>query len=69
MLTLTDLQGDNWTGWTFRNKKELKDFLISQSISTSGYTDKEYKKENADVSLDEYCEMFQIEYKENEHEE
>jgi hypothetical protein len=64
MIVITDLQGDDWTGWTFKSKKDLKNFLQSESCSVSGYSDKEYYKVNADVSLDEYCCMYQIEYKE-----
>ena len=64
MIEIIDLQGGYWTGWTFRNKKDLKDFLQEQSCNISGYSDEEYYKVNAHVSLDEYCEMFQIEYEE-----
>jgi len=65
MIVITDLQGGNWTGWTFKSKKDLKNFLQSESCGASGYSDKEYYKVNADVSLDEYCCMYQIEYKED----
>ena len=64
MIEIIDLQGGYWTGWTFRNKKDLKDFLQEQSCNISGYSDEEYYKVNAHVSLDEYCEMFQNEYEE-----
>jgi hypothetical protein len=64
MIEIIDLQGGYWTGWTFRNKKELKDFLQEQSCNISGYSDEEYYKVNAHVTLDDYCDLFEIEYKE-----
>ena len=65
MILINDLQGDDWTGWKFKNKKELKEFLQEESAVSSGFdTIEEYYKENAHVSLDEYCEMYQIEYEE-----
>ena len=64
MIEIIDLQGGYWTGWTFRNKKDLKDFLQEQSCNISGYSDEEYYKVNAHVTLDEYCDLFEIEYKE-----
>ena len=69
MIVITDLQGGGWTGWTFKSKKELKDFLQAESCNNQGvegYSDEEYYKINAAISLDEYCEMFQIEYEDNE---
>jgi hypothetical protein len=62
MIEIIDLQGGDWTGSTFKSKKELKDFLQEESCNVSEYSDEEYYKENADVSLDEYCEMYQIKY-------
>tara|TARA_R100001126_G_C4884568_1_gene181427 strand:- start:2142 stop:2351 length:210 start_codon:yes stop_codon:yes gene_type:complete len=62
MIEIIDLQGGNWTGWTFKNKKDLKDFLQSESCTNSEYSEDEYYNENVDVDLDEYCEMYQIEY-------
>ena len=64
MIEIIDLQGGYWTGWTFRNKKELNDFLQAQSCNISGYSDEEYYKVNAHVTLDDYCDLFEIEYKE-----
>jgi hypothetical protein len=68
MIVITDLQGGGWDDWKFKSKKDLKNFLQSESCSASGYSDKEYYKVNAHVSLDEYCCMYQIEYKETEDE-
>jgi len=69
MIVITDLQGGGWDDWKFKNKKDLKDFLQAESCNNQGgiggYSEEEYYKINADVSLDEYCEMFQIEYEEN----
>ena len=62
MIEIIDSQGDDWTGWTFKSKKELKNFLQEESCNVSEYSEEEYYKENADVSLDEYCEMYQINY-------
>ena len=62
MIEIIDLQGGGWTGWTFKNKKELKDFLQDMTCDTSEYPEDEYYNENVDVDLDEYCEMYQIEY-------
>jgi len=62
MIEIIDLQGSDWTGWTFKSKKELKDFLQEESCNVSEYSEEEYYKENADVSLDEYCEIYQIKY-------
>jgi hypothetical protein len=56
MIVITDLQGGGWDDWKFKNKKELKNFLQSESCSASGYSDKEYYKVNAHVSLDELIE-------------
>mgnify|MGYP000990017318 CR=1 FL=1 len=52
MIVITDLQGGGWDDWKFKSKKDLKNFLQSESCSASGYSDKEYYKVNADVSLD-----------------
>ena len=62
MIEIIDLQGGDWTGWTFKNKKELKDFLQEESCNRSQYSEDEYYNENVDVDLDEYCEMFEIKY-------
>ena len=62
MIEIIDSQGDDWTGWTFKSEKELKNFLQEESCNVSEYSEEEYYKENADVSLDEYCEMYQIDY-------
>ena len=62
MIEIIDLQDGFWTGETFKSKKELKDFLASDCCYRSGYYDEEYYKLNAHVSLDQYCEMFQIKY-------
>ncbi len=68
MIEIIDLQGDDWTGWTFKSKKDLKNFLQEQSAQSNNFdTEEEYLKENAHVSLDEYCEIYQIEYKEVNH--
>ena len=65
MIEIIDLQGGDWTGWTFKNKKELKDFLQEESCNRSQYSEDEYYNVNVDVDLDEYCEMFEIKYVEN----
>jgi hypothetical protein len=44
MIVITDLQGNDWTGWTFKSKKDLKNFLQSESCSASGYSDKNITK-------------------------
>ena len=62
MIEIIDLQDDLWTGETFKSKKELRDFLASDCCYRSGYSDEEYYKLNAHVSLDEYCEMYEIKY-------
>ena len=62
MIEIIDLQGGDWTGWTFKNKKELKDFLQEESCNRSEYSEDEYYNVNVDVDLDEYCEMFEIKY-------
>ena len=62
MIVITDLQGGGWTDWTFKSKKDLKDFLQAESCNVSEYSDEEYYKVNAHVSLDEYCEMYQIKF-------
>ena len=62
MIEIIDLQGGDWTGWTFKNKKELKDFLQEESCNRSQYSEDEYYNVNVDVDLDEYCEMFEIKY-------
>ena len=62
MIEIIDLQGGDWTGWTFINKKELKDFLQEESCNRSQYSEDEYYNVNVDVDLDEYCEMFEIKY-------
>ena len=62
MIEIIDLQGGDWTGWTFKNKKELKDFLQEESCNRSEYSEDEYYNVNVDVDLDQYCEMFQIKY-------
>tara|TARA_R100001530_G_scaffold80287_1_gene56027 strand:+ start:1067 stop:1267 length:201 start_codon:yes stop_codon:yes gene_type:complete len=62
MIEIIDLQDDLWTGETFRNKKELKDFLQEESCNHSEYSEDEYYNENVDVELDEYCEMYEIKY-------
>ena len=62
MNEIIDLQGGDWTGWTFKNKKELKDFLQEESCNRSEYSEDEYYNVNVDVDLDEYCEMYEIKY-------
>jgi len=62
MIEIIDLQGGDLTGWTFKNKKELKDFLQEESCNRSEYSEDEYYNVNVDVDLDEYCEMYEIEY-------
>ena len=62
MIEIIDLQGGDWTGWTFKNKKELKDFLQEESCNRSEYSEDEYYNVNVDVDLDEYCEMYEIKY-------
>ena len=62
MIEIIDLQGGDWTGWTFKNKKELKDFLQEESCNRCQYSEDEYYNVNVDVDLDEYCEMFEIKY-------
>ena len=37
MIVINDLQGDDWTGWTFKSKKDLKNFLQGESAVTSGF--------------------------------
>ena len=62
MIEIIDYGCGDWTGWTFKNKKKLKDFLQDMTCDTSEYCKDEYYNENVDVDLDEYCEMYQIEY-------
>ena len=65
MIEIIDLQGDDWTGWTFKSKKDLKNFLQGESAQSSNFdTEEEYLKANAHVTLDEYCDLFEIGYKE-----
>ena len=62
---IVEITSDDWTGWTFKSKKDLKNFLQEQSAQSSNFdTEEEYLKENAHVTLDEYCDLFEIEYKE-----
>ena len=62
MIEIIDYGCGNWSDWTFKNKKELKDFLQAMSCDASEYSEDEYYNENVDVDLDEYCDMYQIEY-------
>ena len=64
MVVIDDYGCGSWTGFTFKNLKELKDFLQEELCNTSEYSEDEYYNVNVDVSLDEYCEMFQIKYEE-----
>ena len=56
MIKIIDYGCGNWSDWTFKNKKELKDFLQAMSCDASEYSEDEYYNEN------EYCEMYQIKY-------
>ena len=64
MIIIID-QDYMWDGRTFESKKELKEFLQEQSAKSHNFdTEEEYYEENAHVSLNDYCDLFQIEYKE-----
>ncbi len=69
MVVIDDYGCGSWTGFTFKNLKELKDFLQEEACNNSEYSDDEYYNLNVDVDLDQYCEIFQMKYVIKEEEE
>ena len=57
---------ENVLKWISENWSSLDVLVNNAGISirkkAHEYSEEEYYKENADVSLDEYCEMYQIKY-------